>query len=89
MSTEERSALRAVKAQIERLRRDLLASVERQAEIADELTRFLPADLRRRILANIEEVRARLVAFGESQGREEGDGPDGAGNPTNPHSELS
>ena len=89
MSTEERSALREVKAQVERLRRDLLASVERQAEIADELTRFVPEDVRRRIMENIEEIRAQLVAFGEAQGRSGGDGPDGAGNPTNPHSELS
>jgi len=87
MSTEEGSALQELKAQIERLRRDLLVSVERQAEIADELTRFLPADVRHRVLANIEEVRARLVAFGESQGRSEGNGSGGAESPAGSHSE--
>lgn len=65
MSTEDTFALRQVKDQIERLRRDLLASVERQAQIADDLTQFVPEAVRRRILANIEEVRTRLVAYGE------------------------
>ena len=69
MGTEDSSAVREVKAQIERLRRDLLASVERQAETADDLTQFVPEAVRRRIMANIEEVRARLVAYGEETSR--------------------
>jgi len=88
-STEENRALQEVKAQIERMRRDLLASVERQAEIADEMTRFLPADVRCRILANIEEIRARLVAFGESQDRSEADSAGGTGSSANPGSDES
>ena len=86
MSSEDTWALRQVKAQIERLRRDLLADVERQAEIADELTRFVPPEVRRRIMANIEKIRAQLVAFGESQGRRRDSG--GAGGPSNTHPEV-
>jgi hypothetical protein len=89
MSAGESQALREVKAQIERLRRDLLKSVERQAEIADELTRFVPADARRRIMANIEEIRAQLVAFGEAQGRSREDCPGGTGGPTNTLADVS
>ncbi len=69
MSAENSTALREVKAQIERLRRDLLASVERQAEIAEDLTKYVPEEVQDRIMANIDAVRARLVAFGEETGR--------------------
>ncbi|MCL4799044.1 MAG: hypothetical protein KJ025_05610 [Burkholderiales bacterium] len=61
--------LHEVTARLERVRRELLASVEQQAAIAEELTRNLPEEVRRRIKANIDEVRAELVAFGERRKR--------------------
>ena len=81
-------ALQEVNTRIERLRRDLLASVERQAEIAEELTRFVPEDVRRRIMSSIERTRAHLVAFGESQARRQDDGSGGAGGLSNTHPEV-
>ncbi|MCZ7564976.1 MAG: hypothetical protein M5U08_15370 [Burkholderiales bacterium] len=61
--------LHELAARIERLRRDLLASVERQAAIAEELTREVPEEVRARIKANIDEVRAELVAFSDRRKR--------------------
>jgi hypothetical protein len=64
MRTDGERTLQEVRAQIERVRRGLLASVEQQSEVADELTQIVPDEVRNRILANIDAIHARLVAYG-------------------------
>jgi predicted DNA-binding protein YlxM (UPF0122 family) len=43
--------------------RALIADIERQAEIAEELTQDLPEERRQAILENIQATRARLAAY--------------------------
>jgi hypothetical protein len=67
--TEDGKTLQEVLAQIERVRRNLLACVEQQSEVARALTENSPAATRGRILLNINGIRARLVAYGEKLNR--------------------
>jgi hypothetical protein len=60
---EKSQDLQEILAQIERVCRGLIADIERQAQIAEELTQNLPEDKRQAILKNIEETRARLAAY--------------------------
>lgn len=65
IKTEDGKSLQDVLAQIERVRRSFLASVEQQADIARELTQELPVTTRGRILLNINGIRAKLVEYGK------------------------
>ena len=69
VSTGDGKTLQEVMDQIERVRRNLLASVEQLAENALELTQDLPVATRGRILLNINGIRASLVAYGEKLNR--------------------
>lgn len=64
MDAEQSADLRAVRAQIRRVYEGLLADVRRQAEVAQELTQSVPADIRSAVLANIDATRDGLLAFG-------------------------
>lgn len=62
-SNEKSQDLQEIMAQIERVCRALIADIERQAEIAEELTQDLPEERRQAILENIQATRARLAAY--------------------------
>jgi hypothetical protein len=60
---EKSQDLQEILAQIERVCRGLIADIERQAQIAEELTQNLPEEKRQAILKNIQETRERLAAY--------------------------
>lgn len=62
-SNEKSQDLQEIMAQIERVCRALIADIERQAEIAEELTQNLPEERRQAILENIQATRERLAAY--------------------------